>query len=100
MTELFEAIVVLGADPQWVLYDLRLSMYDVVMRALARRQREEWERTRVATIIGAQASGARLKWDDLPNPYDAPDKQQANTSDIEAARKRLKELKKKANESD
>ena len=100
MTELFEAIVGLGADPQWVLYDLRLSMYDVVMRALARRQREEWERTRVATIIGAQASGTRLKWDDLPNPYDAPDKQQTNTSDIEAARKRLKELKKKANESD
>ena len=100
MTELFEAIVGLGADPQWVLYDLRLSMYDVVMRALARRQREEWERTRVATIIGAQASGARLKWDALPNPYDAPDKQQTNTSDIEAARKRLKELKKKTNESD
>ena len=49
----------------------------------------------MATIIGAQASGARLKLDDLPNPYDAPDKQQTNGSDIEAARKRLRELKKK-----
>ncbi len=91
---MFEAIIGMGADPQWVLYDMRLSMYDIVMRGMARRRREEWEQTRFATIIGAQAMGAKLKWDDVPNPYDRRD-DTTTESDIERARAKLKELKKK-----
>lgn len=76
-------------------------MLDIVFKAMARRRRDEWEQTRFATIISAQAVGAKIKWEDLPNPYDINEEHQATESDIEVARKRLKELKKKyENESD
>ena len=91
----------MGAEPEWVLYKMRLSMLDIVFKAMARRRREEWEQTRFATIISAQAVGAKIKWEDLPNPYDINEERQATESDIEVARKRLKELKKRyENESD
>lgn len=76
-------------------------MLDIVFKAMARRRREEWEQARFMAVIGAQASGAKVNWDDLPNPYDINEEHEATESDLEVARKRLKELKKLyENESD
>lgn len=98
---MFVALVGMGAEPQWVLNDMRVSMCDIIIKAMARRRREEWEQARFMAVIGAQASGAKVKWDDLPNPYDINEEQAATESDVEVARKRLKELKKRyENESD
>lgn len=76
-------------------------MLDIVFKAMAQRRREEWEQARFMAVIGAQSSGAKVNWDDLPNPYDINVEQETTESNIEVARKRLRELKKKyENESD
>ena len=92
---MFVALVAAGADPEWGAGRRRVSMVTTVYDAMIKRKHDEWERCRFEAILPAMAAGAKIKWDDFKNPYKLEEKQQdASASDIQAARQRLKELKK------
>lgn len=94
MTEMFEAIVTAGADPQWVAEGMRVSMFDTLYRAMTRRKYDEWEQCRMAAILPAMAAGAKIKFDDFKNPWEIKEDEHEPTAEALAeARKKLKKLK-------
>lgn len=96
---MYEAMVRAGASPQWVLEDMRLSMFMPTYRAYMGKQHDEWERMRLQTVIVARSNGAKMQLGDLPNPYAAivadqsEEADQPTAQEIRKAKEKLRKLK-------
>ena len=77
--------------PAYVLDEMQLYEVPYLIKAISKRDHPAWERTRYASLIVANALGAKIKLKDLAFPWEQ--EQQQLTQDVKLMRQRLNELK-------
>lgn len=79
--------------PAYVLDDMQLYEVPYLIKAISKKDRPAWERTRYASLIVANAFGAKIKMKDLAFPWEQEEQQ--STPDVKLMRQRMNELKKR-----